>query len=212
MIDWYLEGESFGNCNCNYACPCQFESVPTEGDCGGFEAVEIKKGHFGDVTLDGLRFVLMFRWPGPIFEGKGEMQVIVDERADERQREALETIVTGGETDEAATHWWVFRAMSDTLHETLARPIHFSCDIDARKGKVSVPGVLEAEGRPIANPVNGDPHRVQIRLPQGIEFEVAEIGSGTARMTGAVRMENKDSYGQFNILRHTGRGIVRAAG
>jgi hypothetical protein len=31
-------------------------------------------------------------------------------------------------------------------------------------------------------------------------------------MTWAIRMENTDSYGQFNILRHTGRGIVRAAG
>jgi hypothetical protein len=29
---------------------------------------------------------MLYAWPGPIFEGKGEMQVIVDDRADERQR------------------------------------------------------------------------------------------------------------------------------
>jgi hypothetical protein len=25
-VDWYLEGVEFSNCNCDYACPCQFES------------------------------------------------------------------------------------------------------------------------------------------------------------------------------------------
>ena len=25
-VDWYIEGVEFSNCNCDYACPCQFES------------------------------------------------------------------------------------------------------------------------------------------------------------------------------------------
>src|SRR5262245_25594710 len=55
QVDWYIEGVEFSNCNCDYACPCQFESRrPTNGDCRGFAAVRIDKGHFGDITLDGL--------------------------------------------------------------------------------------------------------------------------------------------------------------
>ena len=55
QVDWYIEGVEFSNCNCDYACPCQFESrSPTHGDCRGFAAVRIDKGHFGDVALDGL--------------------------------------------------------------------------------------------------------------------------------------------------------------
>ncbi len=52
MIDWYIEGPSYGNCNCDWSCPCQFESLPTHGYCEGFEALRIDKGHFSDVRLD----------------------------------------------------------------------------------------------------------------------------------------------------------------
>ena len=31
-IDWLIAGKSIGNCNCDYGCPCQFESR-TEGGC-----------------------------------------------------------------------------------------------------------------------------------------------------------------------------------
>ena len=35
-VDWDIEGAEFSNCNCDYACPCQFESLrPTYGDCRG---------------------------------------------------------------------------------------------------------------------------------------------------------------------------------
>ena len=135
-IDWYVEGIEFGSCNCIYACPCQFEALPTYGNCRGFEVLRIDRGHFGDVPLGGINIALLYAWPGPIFEGKGEMQVIVDERADPRQRQALTRIVHGEETDEGATHWWVYRSMSDTLHETLIRPIKFDIDLDARSAHV----------------------------------------------------------------------------
>jgi hypothetical protein len=45
QVDWYIEGVEFSNCNCDYACSCQFESLrPTHGDCRGFAAVLIDKG------------------------------------------------------------------------------------------------------------------------------------------------------------------------
>ena len=28
MIDWEIEGLAFGNCNCDWTCPCQFELRP----------------------------------------------------------------------------------------------------------------------------------------------------------------------------------------
>ena len=209
-IDWYVEGIEFGSCNCIYACPCQFEALPTYGNCRGFEVLRIDRGHFGDVSLGGLNIALLYAWPGPIFEGKGEMQVIVDERADPRQRQALTRIVHGEETDEGATHWWVYRSMSDTLHETLIRPIKFDVDLDRRKAHVAIPGVLESVGRPILSPATGQEHRVRINIPNGIEFEDAEIGSATTTATTAIRLDLADTYGQFNRLRHSGKGVVHA--
>ena len=32
-IDWLIAGKSFGNCDCDDGCPCQFENPPTDGGC-----------------------------------------------------------------------------------------------------------------------------------------------------------------------------------
>jgi hypothetical protein len=207
-VDWYVEGQSYGSCNCSYGCPCQFEALPTHGHCRGFEVLRIDKGHFGKVSLDGLKCAVTYAWPGPVFEGKGELQAIIEERATPEQREALTKILHGEETKEAATHWWVFRAMSDKIHPTLFKSIDFEVDIEARTARVMIPGVLESVGTPIKSPATGKPHRVRINIPDGIEFEVAEVGSGVTRSSGAVKLELIDTYGQFNHLRHSGRGVV----
>ncbi len=102
MIPWEIEAREFANCNCDFGCPCQFNALPTHGDCAAFVGLEIDNGHFGDVRLDGLRAVGIMKWPGPIHFGKGEAFLIVDERANEAQRNAILTIMTGGETSARA--------------------------------------------------------------------------------------------------------------
>jgi hypothetical protein len=208
-VDWYIEGVEFGSCNCAFGCPCQFEALPTYGDCRGLEALRIEKGHFGDTDLAGLNVAVMYSWPGPIFEGNGAIQAIIDERANADQRNALASVLYGGETDEEATHWWVFHAMSSTVHEPLFKAIEFTVDIEARTAKLSIPGIVEASGSPIIPPYGGGPHRAAIAIPNGIEFEFAEMGSSTAKTSGAaIELDIVDKYGQFNILRHSGSGVV----
>jgi hypothetical protein len=209
-IEWLVEGVKFGNCNCDYSCPCQFEADPTHGACRGVEVMRIDRGYFGDVSLDGLAAALFYSWPGPIYAGNGEMQAIIDERAAPAQRKALAAIVHGEETDPGTTHWWVFHAMSSVVHETLYRPILFDINVDGRTARASIPGILDAAGRPILSPVNGKPHRIRIDLPNGIEFEIAEIGSGSAKASAAVKLSFEDTYGQFNRFRLSGKGIVRS--
>jgi hypothetical protein len=211
MIDWYVEGVKFGNCNCDHACPCQFESLPTHGNCLGIEIIRIDRGHFGDVKLDGLCAAVQYQWPGPIYEGKGEMQAIIDRRASPAQRAALIAITHGDETVEAATHWWVFRAMSDKVHDPLFEPIDFDIDVDARIARAGIPGILEASGRPITGPLDGKPHRVRIDLPNGMEFHQAEIGSASTRASTVMTLELKDTYGQFNRFRISQNGFVEGS-
>jgi hypothetical protein len=208
MIDWNLEGVSFGSCNCDYGCPCQFERRPSLGNCRGFEVGRIVNGHFGNVALDGLCYAVLYAWPGAVYEGNGEMQAIIDERADKEQRNALTTVLHGGETEEGKTHWWVFRAMSTTVHEPIFKPIDFQVDIDKRTARVSIPTLLQSTGRPIVSPATGAQHRVRIDLPDGIEFEIAEIGSASSKATGAIELELNDTYGQFHVIHHRGTGVV----
>jgi hypothetical protein len=210
QVDWYIEGIEVSNCNCDYACPCQFESrLPTHGDCRGFAAVCVDKGHFGDVALDGLCAALIYGWPGPIYEGNGECQAVIDERADGKQRDALVAIMYGKETNEGATHWWVYTTMSSTVHPPLFKRIEFEANIERRKAHIVIPGVLESTAHPIQSPATGAEHRVRISLPNGIEFDLAEVASGTTKTMASIALDLQDSYFHFNALRQSGKGVVR---
>ena len=55
MIEWEIRGREFGNCNCDYSCPCQFNALPTNGHCRGLGVYDIEQGVHGPTRLDGLR-------------------------------------------------------------------------------------------------------------------------------------------------------------
>jgi hypothetical protein len=209
MTDWFIDGTEFGNCNCSYGCPCQFEALPTHGHCKGFEVLRIERGSFGDVSLSGLNVAMLYAWPGPIAEGNGEMQIVLDQRATAEQRESLLKVLMGEETEPGATHWWVYREMSSRVHEPLIRPIAFEVNIEARTARVDIPGVLQSTGRPIKG-ATGREHRVRIVIPQGIEFEEAEVGSASTTSSAAIKLNLQDTFGQFNILRHSRKGVVHS--
>ena len=71
MHDWSIQGKVLANCNCNFGCPCQFSVLPTDGTCEAIAYFRFDKGHYGDVSLDGLRTAGVYKWPGPIHEGNG---------------------------------------------------------------------------------------------------------------------------------------------
>ncbi len=91
---WTIHGREFANCNCSYGCPCQFNALPTYGNCSAVVGVQIDRGFHGGTPLDGLRLAGIFRYPKAIHEGNGEALPIVDRRANEAQREALLRIMS----------------------------------------------------------------------------------------------------------------------
>jgi hypothetical protein len=80
-VRWEIEGFEFANCNCSYACPCHFNARPTHGRCTAVFGFHIVKGHYGNTKLDGLKAVVIARFPGAIYEGRGELLTILDDRA-----------------------------------------------------------------------------------------------------------------------------------
>ncbi len=52
--EWSVKGNYIESCSCNPACPCIFGSSPTLGHCDASGLLEIKEGHYGDVSLDGI--------------------------------------------------------------------------------------------------------------------------------------------------------------
>ncbi|MCC7417409.1 MAG: DUF1326 domain-containing protein [Acidobacteria bacterium] len=206
---WTIKGREFVNCNCSYGCPCQFNGLPTYGFCQAVAAMEIHDGFHGDTPLGGLRFVGMFRWPGPIHEGHGEAAIVLDERATAAQRSALLRILTGEDTEPGATIFSVFKPTLETLHEPLSAPIDFKVDVDGRRATLRVPGIVETRGEPIVNPVTGREHRARIDLPNGFEYSIAEIGRGWTTTERPFALQLADSYGQFANIHLSQSGVVR---
>jgi len=149
------------------------------------------------------------QWPGPVHEGGGKAFVVIDESADEAQREALLTILSGGETEPGATIFNVFAATYEEVFEPAFAPIDMVVDVDARTGHVKVPGIGEATGRPILNPVTGEEHRARIDLPDGFEYTLAEVGSSTFQTLDPIKLSNQDSYAQFAHLHMNNQGVVK---
>ncbi len=208
-VEWEIKAREFANCNCDYGCPCQFNALPTHGNCQAVVGYEIDEGHFGETRLDGLRAAYVGKWPGAIHQGNGEMQVIIDERADDSQREALRQILYGEETEPGTTVWNVFMSTITKVHDPFYAALQFEVDIDARRARLVVPGLIEASGEPIRNAVTGAEHRARIELPHGFEYTVAEVGSGTSTASAAIPMALRDSYGQFAHLHLSTHGVVR---
>ena len=208
-VDWYFEGPSLTSCNCNWGCPCQFNSPPSKGHCRAAVVFQIDKGHFGEVRLDGLRGAAMVAWPGPIHEGNGECLPIVDERADPAQRAALLTIMSGGETEPGATVFNVFAATYARVHEPVFAPIEFVGDRAAGTGQFRVPGYVSVDAAPITNPVTGAAHRVRVALPGGFEYSDADYVNTRTRGTGPIELDWDIGHGHLCTLRFTAAGVVR---
>lgn len=57
---WSMDARLVESCCCNAICPCMVGSPPTLGYCHGNRLVQIDHGHFGEVDLDGVAFIVTF--------------------------------------------------------------------------------------------------------------------------------------------------------
>ena len=210
MTPWEIQGSELINCNCSYGCPCQFNALPTHGNCQAMGGIAIDKGHYGNVRLDGLKIGVVFQWPGAVHEGKGKCQPVVDVKASPEQREALLKIMSGQDSEPFATMFAVYASTMEKVFDPIFTKIEYDVDVDARRGKVRAEGVFELEAEPIRNPVSGNEHRARIDLPHGFEYEIAEIGSASSRSHGNLAIELKNSYGQFARLHMNNKGPIRS--
>ncbi len=206
---WMLRGSGFANCNCAYGCPCQFNSPTTNGWCEAVASYTIDEGYFNDIDLGGTKFVLLLQWPGEVKDGNGKQQLIIDESATEEQREAIGKIALGESTEPGSTHFFIYNSTMSEVFDTLFLPIDMEIDVAARKADIRIDGLVESKGVPLKNPFTGEDKRAVIHLPEGFEYTNAEMGSGTSKVTGSIKLNLSESYGQFSELHMNQSGVIR---
>lgn len=173
-VGWRLVGTEVGTCNCDWACPCQFNDVkPTHDFCEAFSTFVITEGHFGETDLSGIRFSEVLKWPGPVHLGDGTRLVVLDEASTSAQREAVIALTSG---TQGHPFFEIFASVTPNVLDPLVASISADFDSEARTARVSIAGLAENTVGPIVG-FSGQPSRVRLDLPNGFEFKTAEIAN-----------------------------------
>ena len=186
---WKVRGHVVLACNCDYGCPCNFNGLPTTGKCEGNWNWHIDRGDYGDVPLSGLNFGVAVNWPGAIHEGNGHALVVIDERADKRQRQALTTLISG----QGGGPWKIIGTTISKLSGPEFAPFKITVNGLASSAKAGTYFTLQME--PVKNPVTKAEVHPRAILPEGFVFKEADLGaSSTFRIAGPVSFEHSGRY------------------
>lgn len=186
--DWHVTGDWFDVCKCTIPCPCTFAQEPTSGDCDGVLAYHIRKGHYGDVSLDGLNLLGLGHFKGNIWGGetKAVMALFIDDRASDAQREALRQIWGG----QAGGFPAVFASLIGEMRGIEYAPIRFEIADDLAYWRAEIPGRVVARAEALTGPMTPPGKRVQTFNAPG-----AEMGPGTVATWGQATANTVDSFG-----------------
>ena len=170
---WNASGDWFDVCKCNMPCPCEFAQAPTYGDCEGVMAYHIKKGLYGEVSLNGLNALALMYFRGNIWAGEAKATIgfFFDEKANLQQREALQMIFSGRAGGFMAQ---LANVVGEVKGIDLA-PIKFEIADDLYYWSAEIPGKVVAKAEALTGPMTPPGKRVQTINPPG-----SEVGPGAA--------------------------------
>jgi hypothetical protein len=122
--------------------------------------------------------------------------ILVDERADEAQREAISRLVSG----DVGGPWGVLGWTWPTVHGPLAVP--YEVELDGTDSRVRAGSAVELQMERVRNPVTGAETHASITLPGGIIYKGADLGaSATFHVRDGISYDHSGQYaavGQFD--------------
>ncbi len=169
--DFDVEGLGFTSCQCPaYGCPCRSNGHPTHGTCEAADFAYIRKGHFGNVRLDGVRFVTV----GNLVDANGEEiygTLYIDQSASPEQQQAIRSLINA-----LAGPWYMHNP------RVVSVPIRFHESSDHTIYWVEIPGVLtqlsvlkrDASGQPVSTVAAMDPWGNTIHYADNIVFRYSD--------------------------------------
>lgn len=179
---WSISGDWFDVCSCSIPCPCIFAQPPTNGQCEGVLAYHIRKGQYGETSLAGLSVLALSYFKGNIWAGetKASIAFFIDERADDKQRQALQMIFTG----RAGGFMAQFAKLVGENRGTSFVPIKFEVADDLAFWSATIPGKITVEAEALTGPMTPPGKRVQTLNAPG-----SEVGPGTVATWGKAKTD-----------------------
>jgi hypothetical protein len=193
-----LKGVFVAGCSCDWGCPCNFEAPPTQGFCEGGGIWQVEQGHYRHVPLDGLRFGMFAHSPAALHLGNVTMLALVDDRADARQREAIEAMLP------TVQPFSIFYSLTSTflgLHY-----VAIEVQLEGIRSRVTIPGTLELALAPITNPVTGEEEPATLLKPKGFTSQVQELcATAVLRFSReGLAYDHSGKYGEFSPFEYKG--------
>ena len=172
---WRLKGKGYEFCNCQPGCTCNFSGFPTssDGSCKAAVANRITEGRCGDVDLGGIDAVAIIDWPRAIHDGGGRAVFVAPPEVTDEQLGALAQIFTG----QLGGMPWEILGTTFEVVGVVRAPVEIVDD--GINSGFSVPGVGEAKGTTLKNPVTNEDHLVSIVLDQGFIWKKGDCGQGS---------------------------------
>lgn len=172
---WQLIGTGFEFCNCQPGCTCNFSGFPTsaDGSCKAAVLARIQTGRCGSVDLSGIDAVAILDWPKAIHDGNGRAVFVVPPEVSDAQLGALAQIFTG----QLGGMPWAILGGTYAVAGVVRAPVAVT-DNGLHSG-FAIPGVGQAQGTTLKNPVTGADHHVAIDLDQGFIWKRGDCGQGS---------------------------------
>ncbi|MBI3327564.1 MAG: DUF1326 domain-containing protein [Nitrospinae bacterium] len=198
QASYYLKGVFLGGCSCDWGCPCNFEAPPTKGFCEGGGIWHIEQGRYGGVQLDGLRVGGFAHSPAALHLGNVTLLVLIDERADARQRAAIEAMFP------VTPPFSIFYSLTSTFLGF--HYVSLEVQLDGIRSRVTIPGTLELALAPMINPVTGEEEPATLLKPKGFTSQQQELcATAVLRFsTEGLSYDHSGKYGEFSPFEYKG--------
>jgi hypothetical protein len=187
---WRIKGDWFDVCRCAIPCPCSWAQAPDDEFCQGILLWHIKEGAFGSTRLDGLNMAMLGTFKGNIWDGKAtdmSQAFFMDERADETQRGALQTIFSG-----QAGGWP--KVFGELTRNGQTKGMEFATiKVDIAKDHTSWSAEVAGKFKAAATALQGPTSRG--RIPEIRHLPGAETGPGGVATWGKATTDRVDAFG-----------------
>jgi hypothetical protein len=193
-MSWNMKGFLVGACNCDWGCPCSFNARPTNGFCEGAYVWNVTQGTYDGVSLAGLTFCWFASFPGPLHEGNGTAQVLIEAEATPAQRDAVLELAKG----KRGGPFEIFAAVTGRQLDPIFAP--FQVALDGLRSRINAAPYLEMEISPIENPVTGAHEKLRLQKPTGFTSTWADLGKSLKFHIAApeIKYDHSGKYAEFS--------------